>query len=284
MAFLPLAILALVQGITEFLPISSSGHLILARLAMTETGLGQPTLTLSQELAFDAAVHLGTLAAMIVYFRADIATAIAGLFDLAARRRSARAQLSVNLIIASIPVGVVGFVAKDSIEILLRDHDLILPVIAATTFGFGAVLYLADFIGARRQIKRDDETPLSAWAALFVGLTQTLALIPGTSRSGVTISAARLLGLPRTEATRFSLLLSGPAIFGAFLLLGRDVLQARDFAFGGDALLAMVFAFVVALAAIAILMRWVARASFTPFVIYRLILGLVLGAIYVLGF
>lgn len=288
MTFLPLAILALVQGITEFLPISSSGHLILARLAMAEGGLQHTNLTLNQELAFDAAVHIGTLAAMAVYFRTDIAAAIGGILDIAARRQSDRARLALNLLVASIPIGIVGYAAKDPIEILLRDHGLVIPIIAATTFGFGIVLYVADFIGARRQGRQgrmasQSGGTMSVASALFIGMAQILALIPGTSRSGVTISAARLLGLTRSEATRFSLLLSGPAIFGAFILLGRDVAQARDFAFGADALLAMIFAFIVALGAITGLMRWVARASFTPFVIYRLLLGSGLAAIYFLG-
>ncbi|MCZ6764922.1 MAG: undecaprenyl-diphosphate phosphatase [Alphaproteobacteria bacterium] len=276
MAFFPIAILALVQGITEFLPISSSGHLILTRLAMAEAGgLNSGfdmALTQNQALAFDVAVHLGTLIAVIVYFRRDVATVIAGCLDVAARRHSPAARLAINVAVASLPVGIVGLTAKDMIENLVRDPAVVLPVIAVATIGFAILLHFADRQGARRQA-RTGPGEIDLKGAVLIGLAQTLALIPGTSRAGVTMTAARALGCARVEAARFSMLLSIPAIVGAGLLLGRDVVRAGEFVFGMEAVAAMVLSFLAALFAVVALMRWLARAGFTPFVLYRIALG-----------
>jgi undecaprenyl-diphosphatase len=276
LAFLPLAILALIQGITEFLPISSSGHLIGARAILDQTEMMDGHLSLGQELAFDVAVHLGTLVAVLIYFRRDIAMVCLGLIDLPAGRKTERGGLALNLIVASLPIILAGYLGKNLIETMLRDHDIAIIVVAVATGFFGIVLYLADRIGSRLRTSGRGRENISVGAALFIGLAQSLALVPGTSRSGITITAARLLGLDRTLATRFSMLLSVPAILGAGVLLGRDVVRAGDFAFGADALWAMALAFAAALIAIRFLMLWVARASFTPFVLYRIVLAGVL--------
>ena len=284
MAFLPLAILALVQGITEFLPISSSAHLLLARDAMVGVGLQGHALSQHQELALDVAVHLGTLAAVTLYFWRDVAVVVGGCFDVVARRRTGAGRLALHLAIASLPVAIAGFFAKDLIENLLRGDRLVVSVIALATIGFAVLLYLGDRIGARLpdgHAKRLDT--MSPGHALWIGLAQVFALIPGTSRAGVTISAARFFGYDRTEAARFSFLLSVPAILGAGMLLGLDIVEAGDVAFGIDAAVAMGLAFAAAFVSIALLMRWLTHAGFTPFVVYRLILGAGLLAWVLLG-
>jgi undecaprenyl-diphosphatase len=256
---LHLFVLSLVQGLTEFLPISSSGHLVLTWKVL---GSQAPE---RDQLIVDIAVHVGTLAAVCGYFRRDIADMVAGLVAGLAGRPTAGTRLALFVGLASLPVIAAGFLLKDVVDDLLRNTQ----VIAWATLGFGVLLYVADKAGPRTRA-------LSAmrWAdALIVGLMQVLALIPGTSRSGITMTAGRLLGYDRREAARFSMLLAIPAIAGAGTLAGLDVYQSGDLALGLDALIAAAMAFAAAWAAIALLMRWLAVASFTPFVVYRIALG-----------
>ncbi|MEQ8516462.1 MAG: undecaprenyl-diphosphate phosphatase, partial [Chromatocurvus sp.] len=201
------AILALLQGLTEFLPISSSAHLVIPSLILGWQDQG---------LAFDVAVHVGTLSAVVLYFRRDLA-ALARALLLGLREGSANegCRQVLFLGVATVPVIITGFLLNDVIEQYLRT----LPVIAATTLLFGLVLGLADR-AARRGIERDMTLPI----ALAVGLAQAIAPIPGVSRSGVTITAGLLLGLGHQRAARFSFLLSIPVIAGAGLLKGRDLL------------------------------------------------------------
>lgn len=256
--------LAVLQGLTEFLPISSSAHLILLpRL------LAWP----DQGLAFDVAVHLGTLSAVVIYFRGELwRMGRDWLASLAGRGTTSEARLAWAVLLATVPVGLAGLLFKGWIE-----HALRTPlVIAAATLGFGLLLGLSDWAGRRQR----DEYTLGWRGVLAVGLAQALALIPGTSRSGVTMTAGLALGLTREAAARFSFLLSIPVI----VLAGG--LEVRDLATAGVAVdwstlwLGALISGVSALACIHIFLRLIARLSMWPFVFYRLVLGLALIAIY----
>jgi len=259
MDLLQLVVLAVVQGITEFLPISSSGHLILVPLL---------TPWPDQGLMIDVAVHVGSLGAVVVYLAGDLRAMLAG----SLRREGGLMgqpgrRLVVLVAVATVPVVVVGALVSGMLDGLRR-----LDVIGWTMLGFGVVLWLAD------QRCRADRplTALGLPGALAIGCAQVLALVPGTSRAGVTMTAARMLGLERTAAARFSMLLSIPTIAAAGLLLGLELVALGELALTRDALVGGAFAFVSALVAIVAMMRWLRRASFTPFVVYRVVLGLVL--------
>jgi undecaprenyl-diphosphatase len=257
MTLLQLVVLALIQGISEFLPVSSSAHLVLASrfLAWSDQGL-----------AFDAAVHAGTLTAVVVYFRRDLIEVLSEGLRRGGDPRQRR--LLKALAVATLPALVVGGLAADWIETWLRSPLLI----AATTIVFGLALWLADRYGRRYA----DAESLSVRSALFVGLAQVLALIPGTSRSGVTITAALALGLTREEAARFSFLLSIPIIAAAggwgFV---SGLADGGSFEFGRFALAALIAAGVAWLS-IAAFLAWLRRFGMLPFVVYRLLLGALL--------
>lgn len=260
MALLHIVVLALVQGITEFLPISSSAHLILVPVAF-----GWP----DQGMLIDVAVHVGTLAAVMVYFWRDVAAMAAGLLDLLRGRLSGRARLVMLVALATLPVLAAGYLLSDMME-SLRD----VRVIGWTTLVFGLALYGADrAFGQGRAVEG-----MTMRDAAIVGVAQVLALIPGTSRSGITMTAARALGLGRSDAARFSLLLSMPTILGAGVLAGLELQRQDSAALTDAAMTAAGLAFVSALVAIAAMMAWLRRATFTPFVVYRVILGVVLLA------
>lgn len=264
MPLFEIAVLAIIQGITEFLPISSSGHL---RLSAELLGLSENTLIL------DVAVHVGTLFAVVTYFWRDLVFMIAGLFETARGRKHDGARLAGYLVLATIPVIIAGFFAQDLIEHHLRT----LQIVGWTTIGFGLLLFLADRTGMTI-LKLDH---LTIPHALVIGIAQVLALIPGTSRAGITITAARFLGFDRREAARFSMLMSIPAIGGAGLLIGLQLIETGNAMLTRDALIAAALSFLTALAAIALLLRWLRFAGFGPFVIYRLVLGaLILGWVY----
>ncbi|MEQ9566191.1 MAG: undecaprenyl-diphosphate phosphatase, partial [Pseudomonadales bacterium] len=246
-------LLAVVQGITEFLPISSSGHLVLAP-ALT----GSP----DQGLLVDVAVHIGTLAAVLIYFWRDVFAMLGGFVLLLTGRINTGARLALHIVLATIPVVAIGFYFKVSgIEEQLRSIE----IIAWTTLGFGILLWIADKIGMT--INRLEHM---RWGgALFIGLAQVLALIPGTSRSGITMTAARFMGYERSDAAQFSMLMSIPVILGAGLLAGIDLHQGGNIQLNKDVLLAVGLSFVTALIAISVLMNWLKRSTFTPFAIYR---------------
>ncbi len=260
MEFTHIIVLAIVQGITEFLPISSSAHLILVpRLTGWE----------DQGLAIDVAVHVGTLGAVILYFWRDVGHMIAGTFGLLAGRRDASERLALHVIVATIPVVIAGgLISLAGWEEALRSE----AVIGWTMLGFGIVLYVVD--RACPTLRRVEDMAMPA--ALAIGLSQVLALIPGTSRSGITMTAARLYGYSRREAARFSMLLSIPTILAAGTLNGLEIYKSGNVRLGLDAVIAGGLSLVAALLAIVLLMRWLQSASFTPFVIYRVGLGLVL--------
>ena len=268
MPLLHLLILALIQGVTEFLPISSSGHLVLAWEGFDALGRSVPGQSAADRLVLDIAVHVGTLGAVCLYFRRDLAEMAAGLGRRLRGHHDPAARLALNIVIATIPVVIAGFALKDKVAEHLRD----VAVIGWTTLGFGLLLFVADrMTGTARRL-----SGLAVPDALIIGAMQILALIPGTSRAGITMTAARFLGFDRAEAARFSMLLAIPTILGAGLLAAGDLYAAGNAALGLDALIAAGFAFVAAWGAIALLLRWLARASFTPFVVYRIALGLAL--------
>lgn len=256
MDLLQLVVLALVQGITEFLPISSSAHLILipALFGWSDQGM-----------LIDVALHVGTLAAVAGYFWRECLRMGEGSVSLLRGRYDGGAKLLLLVIIGTLPVVVVGVAFQEAIAIHLRSAGLI----AVTTIAFGLLLYLADRSGRRTEIME-----AMTWRhALLIGLAQCLALIPGTSRAGITMTAALFLGYQRAEAARFSLLLSIPTTAAAGCLIGLQLWKGGDLALQTDALLAAGFAFIAAWLAIGGMMAWLRRASFTPFVFYRLFLG-----------
>ncbi|MEM7544901.1 MAG: undecaprenyl-diphosphate phosphatase [Pseudomonadota bacterium] len=261
MPLLHLVLLAVIQGITEFLPISSSGHLALYPLLTGAPDQGQE---------IDVAVHVGTLFAVVIYFRSDVAMAIRGglrllKFDLA----NPEAFLAILLIIATIPAVIAGGLlwALD-----LSDALRSLAMIGWATLIGGVILWIADRYGAERRTARE-------WLmkdALLMGLAQVFALIPGASRSGVTMTAARGLGYKRQDAARLSMLMSIPTIIAAGTLLGLKLVRDGDARLGTDAAIAAALSFLAALAAIALFMRMLQSWTMTPFAIYRLILGMIL--------
>ena len=254
MTWLQLTVLALVQGITEFLPVSSSGHLFLA-----SNVLGWP----DQGLKIDIAVHGGTLLAVIIYFRKEIVR-------LLRCREAADRRLLVLIVAATVPVGGAGFVLHATGTDMLRDPALI----AWTTLGFGLLLLAADRLGGTARPLED----LTWRSAVVIGLFQVAALVPGTSRAGVTITAARFLGYRRADCATFSMLLSIPVIGAAVLLAAGDMAASGDMALTRSSLVAAVLSFGAALITIRLFMAWLARASFTPFVIYRVLLAALLLA------
>lgn len=252
-------ILALVQGLTEFLPVSSSAHLLLPSLLLGWEDQG---------LAFDVAVHLGTLLAVLHYFRKDL-FGMAGAMtrQVFGGASSPEARLGWSLVVATLPVLIAGFLLKDLVDAYLRD----MRVVAATTIIFGLLLWLADASHRKHAVQNEP-----GWrAVLWIGLAQILALIPGTSRSGVTTTAALFCGMDRQAASRFSFLLSIPVIAGAAVLLMLDLLEAANVNWA-ELAYALVLAALTAWACIHYFLRFIARIGFVPFVIYRLILGVVL--------
>tara|TARA_B100000686_G_C16778392_1_gene970120 strand:+ start:1408 stop:2220 length:813 start_codon:yes stop_codon:yes gene_type:complete len=259
---LQLVVIAIVQGITEFLPISSSAHL---RLIPEITGWPD------QGLTIDIATHVGTLSAVLVYFWRDVWSMAQGLLDIVRGRRSPATALLIYLVLATVPIVIVGALLlaggyEDGNLTWLRHLD----VIGWTMLVFGLFLFLADRMGMT--VRRIEHiTPVSA---LIIGCAQILALVPGTSRTGITVTAARMLGFERADAARFAVLLGVPAIVASAVPSGVALYNLGDATLGFEALLAALLAFAVALAAIAAMMQWLKRAGFTPFVVYRLLLGI----------
>ena len=261
MALTHLLILALIQGVTEFLPISSSGHLILLPNLTSLTDQGQ---------ALDVAVHVGTLVAVVLYFWSDVKVVTTGVGRLARGRIDTQGAFwALCLLIATIPVVLCGLALKLSgYNDVLRST----AVIGWTMLIFGVVLYWADQSGPT--VKKAANWSIKD--AAIMGLWQALALIPGTSRSGITITAGRQLGYDRESAARLAMLMSIPTILASGTLLGVEVAQEANMAILRDAAIAAVFAFLAALAALTLMMRLLKSVSFTPYVIYRVVLGVIL--------
>lgn len=259
MTFIQIGFLAIVQGITEFLPVSSSGHLVLVPILLGWKDQG---------ITMDVAVHLGALGAVLAYLWREVWVILTGLAKLITGTVDEGAKLAWLVLIASIPV----FLAGLTLEAYLT-NGLRIPVVIGWAFIIGGVLL---FLGDRYGLKIRRITHITFSNAIMIGVAQAFAIIPGASRSGMTITMSRLLGFERRDAARFSMLLSIPAIAGASFLRGIDVIQNGDTSFQMDLLFAAGLSFVTALFAINVMMRWLQRQSFTPFVFYRIALGILI--------
>jgi undecaprenyl-diphosphatase len=258
-------ILAIIQGVTEFLPVSSSGHLVLTH---TLLGDGKPDLCWETNRLIDVAVHVGTLLSVLFYFRKDILMMLYGIL----KPKSDGFNLSLYIIIASVPVIIAGF----ALQMAQPSFLCLVEVMAWMTLIFGIVLYFADKVDDGKELKE------MTWKSAFlIGLSQMLALIPGVSRSGITMISARFLGFSRVDAAKFSLLLSIIAISGAGFLTSLDLVEGGNISLGLDVAAAVILSFIAGYIAISLMMKWLSKATFMPFVIYRVALGIILlGLIY----
>ncbi len=250
-------VLAIVQGITEFLPVSSSGHLIL---------VPQFYCWPAQSLALQVAAQLGLLLALVLYFWRDLLNMSQGAYKVLRGKRDGRVRLIGLLLVAAVPVLAAGYAA----EIYLADRLHSPLVVAGALIGFGALLYVADKLGLT--VRRIEH--LSFGSALAIGIFQCLAIIPGASRVGLAMTLGRIMGFERPDAVRFSFLLSIPVIFITGLYKGWLLFSVGEVAALQNAGLMIALVAIAGFLAIAFLMYWVRRASFTPFVAYRLALGL----------
>jgi len=256
-----LILVALIQGITEFLPVSSSGHLIL---------LPQLTGLQDQGQAIDVAVHIGTLFAVVFYFWKDVRVGLAGVPRmLTGRIDTPGAKLAFLLMIATIPAILAGLVLKLT---GLSDDMRTLKVISWTMLLFGLLLYWADQKGTTDKSEHD----WSIKDAILLGLWQAVALIPGTSRSGICITAARMMGYAREDAAKIAMLMSIPVIFASGILTSTDLIASANMQAAKDGAIAALLSFLAALVALSLMMRLLRTTSFTPYVIYRVLLGVVL--------
>ena len=264
MEILHIFTLAVVQGISEFLPISSSGHLLLMPVLT-----GWP----DQGLTADVMMHVGSLAAIIAYFWTDIVRLVIGGLNLLRGRLTDYGKLALMILVATIPAVAFGLFLEATgwLDALRERPELVLKVVGWNAVIFGVILYIADLIGPRLKAVED----MRFGSAIIVGVAQMLALIPGTSRSGITMTAARMLGFARPEAARFSFLLGTPAIAGAGLVTTLKAVE-EGVGISNAELLGAGFSFLASFAAIAFLMAVVKRMSFLPFVVYRLGLGAIL--------
>jgi undecaprenyl-diphosphatase len=270
--FLNAIILGIVQGLTEFLPISSSAHI---RIVGELLGMGK-----DPGAAFTAIIQIGTEAAVVVYFWHDIVRIISTWFKSLFNRLlrgDPDAKLGWYIIFGSIPIVVLGVLFQTQIETVLRS----LWVISATMILFGILLGIADHVGAKKRRLKDLTIP----HATVFGFAQALALIPGVSRSGGTITAGLFMGYERRAAARYSFLLAIPAVFGSgFFQLYKAIKSPASEVFtGAETAVAGGVAFVVGLAVIMFFMSYISKRSFLPFVIYRLVLGVVIAVLLVTG-
>jgi len=263
-----LILLAIIQGLTEFLPVSSSAHLILPAQVLGWEDQGA---------MIDLMAHFGTLFAVLAYFRKDVAGIFSGFFDLLQRKLNTNSVLALNLILATPPVLLLGAALEfGGISDALRS-----PLIIALAFMFfGVVLWLADVKGKQTKATED----LTWKGAVGMGLAQSLALIPGTSRSGITMTAALAMGLTRSESARFSMLMSLPVIgVGGLYAMLKLATEGSGSESLGAGLIVAGLSFVAAYATIAVFMKYVPKIGMFPFMIYRLGLGAILLAWIFLG-
>lgn len=260
MPFFETLLLSFVQSATEFLPVSSSGHLVL----MEKFGFS------NQTLLMDISLHVGTVFAVIAFFYKDIFSLLKGFY----KKGTLEQKLAIQLIIATIPACIAGFFLSDIIETVLRSP----LVIAYTSIFYGILLFVADKFSPVKK----DIAEMSYKGAFLIGCAQALALIPGTSRSGITMTTARFLGLGRVQSAKFSMLMSIPVIaLGAIYMIYKAFLEGivtqniiQEISFG------VVSAAVFGLLAVWFLMRWLKTASFAVFAIYRVLLGICLFFIF----
>ena len=267
MSWLEAIVLGIIQGLTEFLPISSSAHL---RISAALIGWDDPG------AAFTAVTQLGTETAVLIYFRRDIAnilSAWARSLTNPSLRSHPDARMGWLVILGSLPIGILGLLFEEQIDSAFRD----LRLTALTLIGFGILLGIADRVGAKRRTLDQ----LTVRHGIAYGFAQALALIPGVSRSGGTITAGLLLGYRREAATRYAFLLAVPAVFASGLYKLTDVTDGG--ATWGPTVAATIVAFLVGFAVIAWLMRFISTRSYMPFVVYRLVLGALLIVLVATG-
>lgn len=263
MYFQNLMLLSALQGITEFLPVSSSAHLIIFPNITNNTDQGR---------IFDVAVHSGSLLAVILYLWSDIFRMCRGIISLGSKSKK-DSKIFYIAAIATFPLLVCGYYVQNNNFLFLRS----LEVIAWSTLVFGLLLYFADKVFLR--VKKIDD--LNIMSGVVIGFFQVLAFLPGTSRSGICITAARFLGFDRESAAKFSLILSIPAILGASVLEAYDLVKLNDYELNLNLLTATILSFAFSLTSITFMMAWIKKYSFTPFIVYRLLLAiLLLLAIY----
>ncbi|MDJ0880516.1 MAG: undecaprenyl-diphosphate phosphatase [Gammaproteobacteria bacterium] len=252
-----IVLLAIVQGLTEFLPISSSAHLILVPVILKWPDQG---------LVFDVAVHVGSLSAVVFYFRHEIINMTQAWFgSVFQQQHNPESRLAWWVILATLPAVVAGLLFKDIVETDLRDP----LVIAWATIGFGLLLGFAD----KMQRHLRDEYTMSLKDVVIIGCFQALALIPGTSRSGITMTAGLFLGLNRDAAARFSFLLSIPLIIASGVFKTRDLIQSETPVEWNLLILAVILSAISAWLCIYFFLQLINRIGMMPFVIYRLLLG-----------
>tara|TARA_B100000686_G_scaffold351070_1_gene448761 strand:- start:1374 stop:2171 length:798 start_codon:yes stop_codon:yes gene_type:complete len=254
-----IVVIAVIQGLTEFLPVSSSGHLVIA-----------PDLLgwRDQGLIIDIAVHVGTLGAVIIYLWRDIWLMLKGLAKVGKLEGNSGLYLLVNIILGTIPIVIAGALIYRYAGSALRNIE----VVAWATLGFAVLLYIAD----KYSVTINRVEHLTWGRALFIGMAQIFALIPGASRSGTVITMARWLGFERREAARFSLLLSIPAIIGAGVIAIVDVIQLGSESMLSDFVLAAILSFISALISVFVMMSWLRKSTFMPIIVYRFGLGIIL--------
>jgi undecaprenyl-diphosphatase len=262
MSFIQVIVLAVVQGVTEFLPISSSGHLILASWLFDWPDQG---------IVFDAAVHVGTLVAVVIYFRRQWMQLISGLasdqpveVDDSGATLKAR-TLAILIIVGTIPLAIGGLLAKDSVEAIFRTPETVGWLLIVT-----AIALVAGELFGKRARRLDDIGKYEAW---IIGAAQILAVLPGVSRSGLTMVAGLGFGMTRAAAARFSMLLATPAIAGAGLLIAIDALTGTEDVDWGSAALGAVLSAITAYFVIAGLMKLLKSGSFRPFIVYCAVVG-----------
>jgi undecaprenyl-diphosphatase len=254
---LQIVVLALVQGLTEILPISSSAH-----LALVPHIFNWP----DQGLSFDVALHIGTAIAIIAYFRADLARMTTAWFgSIAQRKLDTDSRLMWGVLLGTIPAGLAGLLIADFVETELRSPRFI----ACTLIGFALLLWLADVRGARKR----EVASIGIRDAIIIGIAQAIALMPGVSRSGITMTAGLALGLTRQAAARFSFLLSLPIVLLAGTLRMAQLAVSPEPAHWPTLILASALSGIITFLCIHFFLKFLARAGMLPFVIYRLILG-----------
>ena len=264
--FFRASFLAILQGLTEFLPISSSAHIILPKELLGWADQG---------LIYDVALHVGSLLAVVAYFRRDIMVLLSAWLASCFRgRHSEDARLAWYIVLATIPAGLAGFLLKDYVELYSRSMLLI----AFTSIFFAGLLFVADRIGRQNATLGE----MNLRSALLVGLFQVMALLPGTSRSGVTITAGLFCGLDRRSAARFSFLLAIPIIAAGGLLEGVELAQSEFAAQWGMVLYGLVLSALVSWLCIHYFLHLIERIGFMPFIVYRILMGLGLLAVYFL--
>jgi undecaprenyl-diphosphatase len=259
MAVLYILVLAVLQGLTEFLPVSSSAHLALAPRLFNEQDQG---------VLVDVALHVGTLLATLVYYRKDVFSILRAMLHWHDPATKTLRNLGIYIVLATIPALLMGLV----LHVLYPDGIRSIAVITATTLFFGVLMGIADLKG--RQEK--EVAGMNLGQALLIGIAQSIALIPGTSRSGITMTAARFLGFKRADAARFSFLLGMPAMAAAGCLGLLEILEKGNPGLLHDSIIAACFSFLAGLAAIHFMLRWLNRFGLMPYVVYRILLGLFL--------